>query len=286
MDYKILFDKIDLWDEGRKIFFTLEEKRGSDKAFANGVKSALLRFDESLEAFKEALFALVPKSGVKTEELILYLYLIRSEKTLSEYEKRGIDKEVFYDSMLDLTMAARRCYERDGVYGLDSKIYVGWSRRVLLLEIFRLGRLEFELMPSKYECEIDGHTLKRGDTCINTHIPAYCPLTEEACEDAYDRARIFYKRYFNVDKCFFICISWLMHPWLCEDLGESSAIVNFAKKYKIFEVVDDGVAPIEWVFLKKCEDPHDYPEDTTIRRMLKSRLIDGRACGFAVGVRL
>jgi hypothetical protein len=286
MDYNILFDKIDLWDAGRKVFSLLDGKRKCDIGFANGVRDALLAFDESLDSFKEALAALLPISEVKEEELILYLYLIRSEKTLAEYNKRGMGEEVFYESMLDLTMAARRCYERGGIYGLDSKVYIGWSRRVLLMEIFRLGRLEFELIPSPYDTEINGHALKKGELCINTHIPAYCPLTEEACEDAYERARTFYKKHFGIERCFFICISWLMHPWLCEDIGESSSIVRFAKKYKIFEVVDDGIAPINWVFLKKCENPCDYPEDTTIRRKLKARILEGRPFGYGVGVRL
>ena len=77
-----------------------------------------------------------------------------------------------------------------------------------------------------------------------------------------------------------------MHPWLNEDLGQSSAIVRFNEKYKVFEVVDDGTSPIGWVFREKCENPADYPESTSIQRKLKARLLDGRPVGYGVGVRL
>lgn len=285
MDYTLLFDKINLWNEGRESFIRLEEKRNSDAIFKAEVDSILLSFDESIEALRTALGSFSEKSGEKLQEITLYVYLLRSEKTLAEYRKRGYDEEIFYESMLDITMAARRCSEREGVYGIDA-VYTGWSRRVLLLEIFRLGRLEFELIPSKYAVEIDGYKLNVGEPCISTHIPAYDKLTEENCEESYERARVFYKKHFNIERCFFICISWFMHPWLNEDLGERSSIVKFNQRYNVFEVVDDGVAPIGWVFQTKRENPEDYPEDTSIQRALKARMLSGKPFGYGVGVRL
>lgn len=285
MNYELLFDKMNLWDEGRKSFYLFEKKRANDKAFSTGVDKALLAFDESVDAVKEALNSLSLESGDKLQELTLYVYLLRSEKTLEEYRKRDFEERIFYESMLDVTMAARRCFEHEGVYGID-EVYTGWSRKVLLLEIFRIGRLEFALVPSNYTCEIDGFTLEKGELSIGTHIPAYDKLTVENCEESYERARVFYKKHFGVERCFFTCASWMLHPWLKEDLGDSSAIVQFNSKYKVFEVVDDGVAPIVWVFKTKRENPNEYPEDTSIQRKLKARILEGRPFGYGVGVRL
>lgn len=82
----------------------------------------------------------------------------------------------------------------------------------------------------------------------------------------YARAKEFAKQHLGMEDPFFFCNSWLIHPWMTEDLPESSRIVQFQKKYKVIHIEQDENAVIHQVFDHAYEDPKDYPEDNTLLR--------------------
>ncbi len=285
MDFNKLFDKIELYDIGRESFFKLQE-RTADKAFRDKLILADIYFKRGDDIFEPYLKSFADEEGVAAEILNLYIFLRKSEELLAEYLRRGYGDDVFYDSMRAISVAARFYYELNGIYGI-SPTHRMWFRRLFACSMFRFGRLEFEPYASKFDLELEGKSIKKGDLCVTVHIPRYDNFAEEHCEDSYRRAREFFKEHFGVDELFIFCTSWLIDPWISESLGEGSNIAKFQQKYKVLEITENTDVVISWVFNNtKYENIDDYPEDTSMQRIVKDRLKKGLPVGVAAGVRL
>ena len=256
------------------------------KCPAEIISEARTFYNKGDEAFGEYLISLSERLGVDINILNLHIYLCFTENTYELCKARGISDENFLEAMSCWKIVSDICHERTGGYGVAQAVYRSWQRRFVDATIFRLGRLEFETVASTLNFEIDGIEIREGDPVISVHIPRKDRFDEASCEAAYERARKFFKKHFDMDKIVFICHSWLMDPWLCDALAETSTIVNFQKKYKILEVDDNAASAIGWIFGKKLDDINDYPEDTTIRRAAKRKLLAGERIGTALGARL
>ncbi|MBQ9985296.1 MAG: DUF5596 domain-containing protein [Oscillospiraceae bacterium] len=285
MDYNYYFDKIELWEEGKKSFFDIHKKL-EDAEFEGIMDKAFKEYDNGDKAFEAFMLPLVEKLGYPIEVLTTYFYVRISERTFDEYKRRGISENVFYDTMNEIAISSRLGFDRHDVYGIPQAPERPWDRLFLDCKLFRFERLQFEVFKAPVDTEIDGHKISKGEICINTHIQGYSPLREEDCEKSYALAREFFKKYFGIDTCVFFCVSWLLHPWLRESLSENSGIVKFQSKFKILEVTEMPQEVVQYVFFKKFDDPNLYPEDTTLRRLVKQRLIDSAPMGIALGVRL
>lgn len=285
MDFNYYFDRIGLREEGRKSFWDIHEKLRDEK-YAKTLGEAFSAYDEGDKAFEAFMLPLVDELGHPIEVLTMYFFIRISERTLAEYKVRGYDEEIFYDTMNEMEISSRLGLDRHDVYGIPQHPERPWDRLLLDCKIFRFGRLQFEIFKAPVAAEVDGKKISKGEPCINTHIQGYSPLRDEECEAAYELARKFFRKYFGIETCVFFCDSWLLHPWLSECLPESSSIVKFQSKFKILEVMQKPEEAIQYVFFKKFSDPNLYPEDTTLRRLVKQRLLDSAPLGMALGVRL
>ena len=280
MNYENFLNELDLNNDELALLSTAHSK------CLNDVVQAREYYDKGDEAFGEYLATLSEKKGIDVNILNLYLYLRFCENTYEICASRGISDEDFLEMMSCWRIVSDICYERTGHYGVAQAVYRSWQRRFVNATIFRLGRLEFETIASQWDFEVGGISIKKGDTCISVHIPRNDSFDEEACEAAYERARIFFRKHFGLENVVFVCESWLMDPWLEECLKESSTILSFQKKFKILEVADRPDIAIGWIFGKKLDDINDYAEDTSIRRAAKKKLLAGERIGTALGARL
>ena len=285
MDFNVYLDKIGLWEEGKIAFWDIHEKL-SGKGFQNIMDDAFAAYDEGDKAFEDFLETLVAKLGYPVETLTIYFYIRISERTYENYKKLGIDDEIFYSSMDDFAISSRQGVDRIGVYGIPRTPDRPWQRLILDMKIFRLGRLQFELYNSPCDVKFNDVEIKKDEPCINVHIPGYAPLKEETCEKSYELAREFFKKYFGFEKCVFVCHSWLLAPWLSESLSENSGIVRFQSKYKIVETTEDASGTILYVFAKEQENPENYPEDTTLQRLVKERILKSEPLQMSLGFRI
>lgn len=285
MDFQDMMQRIGLAQQGIDSFHAIHS-RCADPAFVARLEQNFAAYDQGLEVFSPDLEAFAQELGVDVAVLNLYVYIRLSERTLEEYRKRGYPEEVFYDTMKDITIDSRRYEELTGVYGISPKPHRWWITYHLACQMFRFGRLQFNFKPAPFDFELDGRLIKEGEVGLNAHISRYEPLSEEACEDSYARAKEFAKKHLGMSDPFFFCNSWLIHPWMTEDLPETSRIVQFQKKYKVIHIEQDENAVIHQVFDHECDDPHDYPEDNSLRRAAKKRLIEGKPLGLALGARL
>ncbi len=276
MDYDFLFDKIELCDETKAVFWDLH-KRVGNKKFSDSVKLAYILFRRGDDLFAPFLEKFAKEENVTPERMNLYLYFRFGEHLYEEYKHHGFDDEIFYANMKDISGV--------GPSGIDQPKARIWFRRIFALSQFKIGCLVFEIVPAIRDAEIEGFKIQKGELCITTHIPRK-KLDDALCEESYEKARRLFSSYLGLERIFIFCTSWLIHPFLSECLPEDSGIVKFQSKYKLLKALQDEESVITRVFPKICENIDDYPEDTTLRKIVKHRLKNKLPLGIATGVRL
>lgn len=285
MDYIGFLDRIGLCEEAAAMFMRLHS-RTADPVFCALVRDGYEAYDASDEAFAAFLERFAAWEKVTVEEANLYLYLHMCQRTYQFYQDKGIEDDVFYATMKGFAFVCNKCHGKTGIYGIEQKVYRAWYRRHLNGTLFRLGRLEFEIIKSSYDFAFDGVSVSKGDTCISVHIPAGDALDFEESETAYGLARVFFAERFNISPCIFFCGSWLLHPWLSEDLPAGSRIVQFQKQFYLAEVLQDELIVRDWLFDNSTAPFDQLPVKTSLHKAAVCRLQKGLPIGQARGYRL
>lgn len=228
----------------------------------SGYMEKLLSIDTAPKAYDAIVAALGDDPrGFK----LLTVYLEAAFQTRDAYDKIGVPRAVFTDTMKCLTRFIGEYYVTYGGYGFDRG---WWVYRQLSLSLFRLGVLEFEM---------------KGDI-LSVHIPSDAVMTREALDESYGRAKEFFAKFFpgfNYESI--QCGTWLLSPVLRQLLPEGSRILNFQADYEITSVNPDAQDCMGWVFKRKYPDYESLPEETSLQRAIKKRLLSGGQIGAAAG---
>lgn len=199
-------------------------------------------------------------------------------ETYEWYKEKTISEQIFRDTFADITIWCGECYRKYGIYGLEE---VPWIMKSIRMELFRLGRLQFEPMVLTPE-EATRYHLQVGEPVLNVHIPAGEKLGYRACKESFEAA----KSFFGEKQATFICDSWLLSPELCEILPKTSNIIRFQKMYQIVEVHYDFSQAEERVFGEVRSDKSEYPEENSLQLTLKQYLLTGKKVGMGRGILL
>lgn len=234
---------------------------------AAGLKTA---FEEDFSRFEAEI-----RREENPELLVLGLYLRWAEDTWDRYVTRGISREIFLDTFRDLAIWADAFERENGRPGLGEW---GWCGRSVKMELFRLGRLQFQpdCLPEALEAE--GERYEAGTPVLQVHIPAGEKLTPEAVAEALGRAKGFFGGAYEL----FICRSWLLSPALEALLPEQSNILQFKRRFTLWGTGSKRQAE-ERVFGRLLDDPAGYPEDTALQRALKGHLLEGKRADMGFG---
>ena len=212
--------------------------------------------------------------------VILYLY----DRMHDRYVEKGIPEEIFVRTAMDLKWKVNESYT---VYGKPGCFVAWWYQKLFDLQVFGIGRLEFETAFYKGEdATVGGVTVREGDPVIGVHIPTTDePFTRETCLDAYKKAYAFFGGK-NGEKMIFHCSSWLLFPGIRDMVGPDSRIVDFQNTFKILQVKDSKGGGTAWrVYGKDFQKPvGELPEETSLQRGYKKRLMAGLPWGTAVGI--
>ncbi|MCR5681220.1 MAG: acyltransferase domain-containing protein [Clostridiales bacterium] len=199
------------------------------------------------------------------------------------YRDRGIDDEIYYASMRELTVWSKTCMRERGHIGFYEW---GWFANFLRAEIVRLGRLEFHEVPFKSGTvyEHAGHTVKGGERVINTHIPEDGPLDPALVLDAFRRA---YRYFGRTGAAAIVCDSWLLWPGNYDFLPADSNIRAFMDCFDLIDRDDRKWAGDLWRVFghRESYDPASLPRDTGLRRAMADYLAkSGGVTGTGYGV--
>ncbi len=221
------------------------------------------------------------ETGLHEYTLELLLFLCLSKRLEARYAECGIDREIFYHSMLDLRYKLAECKAVKGIVG---SFVAYWFPGFFDLTRFAFGRLQFETVPLKYDYEKDGKSLKKGSLALNVHIPrSGLPLDETACREAYGAAAQFFADRLE-GEILFVCDSWLLYPENKNMLPEASNIRRFMERYDLIAWghYKDNV-DLWRLFDTDEQNPDRLPTDTTFRRNYVSHLKQGGRTGWGYG---
>lgn len=226
--------------------------------------------------YKECFHTIL--AGDNSSAVFLTFFCRMACFTYEKYEDKGIEEAVFWDTFRDITYWCQNCHNEYGEYGIHE---YEWFWRHINMTIFRLGRLEFELMEAPGEKNAGGYLIQKGEPILNVHIPQGEPLIWKECEASFQKAQEWFGKEWR-----FVCHSWLLFTGLRDLLPDTSNIIQFQKNFVLLEE-DYGEQEGEWrIFGKVLENIQDYPEQTTLQRKAKAYLLDNKKLGSGFGIYL
>ena len=209
----------------------------------------------------------------------LAVILMCAVKVKERYEKAGISEKIYLDTMSDIKIWCENA-DNEGI-----KNY-GWLKNHLKLELFRLGRLQFQL----YECKNRTLNYKKlpfpyGERVIYVHIPQGEKLEREKCIESFRMAEEFFGKYFpDYNYKWYFCESWLLYEGNKDFMSEDSNILAFAALFDHCYSIKVDVQTIERVFGKRRLLKRSYPEKTALQRSLRKYMLSGGRAGVGICV--
>lgn len=159
----------------------------------------------------------------KEKNSVMFLYFC--EELSRQYKERGISEDVFYESIKYLPDTLLK-----GDFKVDKEAWIVLS---LKFEIFRLGRLQFQISKMYPEGKDGGFTGE--ENIIDVHIPSDGgSVTPEVVDEAFGLAENFFKTHFpEYEYKYYTCFSWMLDDGLREYLGDDTNIIKFQKRFNI-----------------------------------------------------
>lgn len=200
------------------------------------------------------------------------------------YEKRGLDYNLFRDTMLDFRYKLEEC---KAVKGICGTFVAWWFDLFFQLKRFCFGRLQFEVIKFEHNYEKDGIVYTPDSLVLNTHIPRTgTPMDMDSCREAYERAKEFFKDELGEHPAA-VCESWLLFPEHPNFLPAKSNILKFMAEY---DIIDSGYNRSEselWrLFDTEEKNPNRLPTDSSLRRAYVDHLKANKRTGWGFGIKL
>ncbi len=210
------------------------------------------------------------------------------------YAEKGLPRQVFTDTMRDITVWVRDAAWAYRVTGLCN---VPWIAHVLFLEIIWVGRLEFEFSKTNFAAARLPLEARRSvpiadkTPILNVHIPASGKLLPQAVEDSFSMAEQFFAKHFpQYEYAGFVCDSWLLDQNNRSFMQADSNILRFADAFDC--VMQTGrknrellrrLWGVQHISRKKLRA---LPEETGLQHAAKAYLLAGRRSFNGYGFRL
>ncbi|NMA07565.1 MAG: hypothetical protein GX929_00440 [Clostridiales bacterium] len=129
-------------------------------------------------------------------------------------------------------------------------------------------RVRTRLNKSEWQC-----VLMPCDPVVSVHIPANQPFGHDIVLASYKRMEELLKPVYPYRAV--VCTSWLMDPVLTEMLGESANISRFQNDFVRYPSKASGRGVYTFLFNMPNAKPEELPENTSLRRKVKQRILDG-----------
>lgn len=202
--------------------------------------------------------------------------LYKCEDFFNTAKKRDIPDDILLASLSEVR---RYAIEYNQVITKGEKIgilQIRWIGKILKGNIYRLGRLEFEIRGSLKGSE--KHGVKEGDNIIAVHIPDNGgPFTKETCKEAYRIAEEFFPKYFpEYSYDYYTCNSWLLDRTLKKFLKPTSNIVWFMDTFEVTESKESFDA-LTYLFGRGTElkDLDKLTPETSLQKAIIEHLKNG-----------
>ncbi len=220
------------------------------------------------------------KIHIYTVHFIFLLYC--AERLRRLYLEKGLEIELFENLMIDLRCKLIECHD---VYSIWGTFVFFWFQRHFLIDRFALGRFQYEKADFDYDkYEIDGYTVKRGDTVYNFHIPSSGPIPEESRLNSYKLAYDFFSK--DNKPIALVCWSWLLYPPYKDVFPKDSNIRSFVDDFTVLKFGKSDNFDDRWRIFKKPNELQvsDLPSDTRLQRAFLDYMKSGGTFGWGYGI--
>ncbi|MBW4094730.1 MAG: DUF5596 domain-containing protein, partial [Acidobacteria bacterium] len=225
---------------------------------------------QRLAGIQSGLPADSPDDG-GTESDWISAYLRFSPQIIHWHHQHDIPAAVSEATLGDLGLQIAIHRRVHGSFGLDTWPWLGSHYRGAL---YRLGRLQFLL--HQESARIPGAL--PGEWVAGVHIPEDGALNPAVIDESLAAAGEFFATYFP-DRAirFADCESWLLDPYLREQLDPASNISRFAYRFTPSgEPTDQPADAVYFTFRTRTLDQLDLlPRDTALQRVVLDRIADG-----------
>ena len=207
-----------------------------------------------------------------------------AEVSKVHYQKEGVPLSIWKENFLDLKYKLVECKLVKGIWGI---FVPEWYLGFLTANRFSFGRLQFELIDFGHSYNRNLLVLNEKSPVINMHIPRTgTRLTPADVENACERAAVFFKEKYALERSVFVCHSWLLYPANKEMLSPTSNLYSFLSRFDIVEVGEYPDYKEVWR-LFDCDytgEVSRLPADTSLRRAYIDRIQRGEKTGWGYGV--
>lgn len=197
------------------------------------------------------------------------------------HRDRGVSDEISWATLADLGQQLKVHRRTNGDYGLETH---WWTTIHWVGEIYALGRLQFLLHQVPEAKPVPG--TEPGEWVLGVHIPEIGPLTKEAVDDSFAQAREFFPRVFPEYPVKTATLgSWLIDPYLLDHLPQDSNMVRFGRRFTPYSTPRDSQDSAVFFTFRTHDLDHldDLPQDTTLQRLVVSRIKEGGTWQNAYG---
>lgn len=231
-------------------------------------------------SYLEQLQYISDKTGIHPYTTNMAVLLSAAEQLLLVYENQGFPQELMWNSLEDLRYKLWECHQMYGIWGT---FVPHWFQRFYILQCFKLGRLEYEMIP----CKWDLPGIPTGTPVINIHIPSCGPLNSDTVEDSLSQACTFYRQDFN-GPIPFVCNSWMLYPPMAEQVfAPNSNLLDFYQRFINLQQEPDIENKDFWRIFGCAyskEGLASTPAKTALQKSLLTYLRSGNTMGTGLGI--
>lgn len=201
-----------------------------------------------------------------------------AKKAKAKYDEMGIPEEIYLDTMSDIKIWC----ENNSNRGLKN---YGWLKNHVSFELFRLGRLQFQI----YECKnktllYNKLPFSYGEKLIYVHIPQGEKLNYDECIKSFRTAGEFFRKYFpDYSYKYYFCESWLLYEGNKDFMKDNSNIIKFSSIFNHAYSAKIDEQAIERIFGRRRLLKRNYPEKTSLQKNAKAYIRKGGKLGVGIG---
>jgi len=211
--------------------------------------------------------------------LLYSLYFV--EDMWRIYKERNIPEKILLDTAYDIVRWTEVWYDINGKLGLD---LMGWISDHLNVKLFKLGRLEFDF--DEFSKDYIEHGISKGEKRIGVHIPAEGPLTPELCDESFNQAKEFFKKYYpEYEYEYFTCYSWLLDETLDKYTKETSNITKFRRRFTLIDgYVGDGILQFVFRWDARRSNLENFKPSSKFAELIKDAVLAGEQFHSRLGI--
>lgn len=260
---------------------TFFEKTGMSEAAADSYsrlgifadKSMYISFLEDSDGFIENVIKMHGEQ--KAYRVFLNYFVDFAVFAYEKYKEQNISDEIYFDTFSDFAVWNKICVEETGICGLKE---VYWLSIHIKLQIFKIGRLQYQPCFAEEDFSAEGISVKKGEKVYNLHIQRGGAFDRNTLNESLSRACVFFK----TKSLLCHCESWLLSPTLNKLLPPTSNILDFQRRFTIYFIDEKSDQGNRYCYNVNTDESKLTAFQRSVRELIRSGGNIGCASGYFI----